>query len=135
MKVIGGCELRDASRRSILFAQSKRKIYLYTDSGEILSINLTTGTVHEMQTYKNSIKIDGHRISLNRIVSLVFLGFIANDGEISIKKLNGKSSDFRKRNIALIIRSGANVEAVLQGRRFTTYLRLHDEREDDTSVL
>lgn len=119
-----GYTLTDCSKRSIVFAQSKRKLYLLTDKGDVVSLS-QTGRIHRMRVFCNSVKIEGRWISLNKVLALVFFGDLTDSEGLEIRHKNGRQDDLRRRNIQIIIQSKSNVLLAVYGRRLTTFIRIH----------
>jgi len=119
-----GYTLTDCSSRSIVFCQTKRKIYLLTDRGEVISLG-PNQTEHRMRIFNNSVKIEGRWISLNKVLALVFFGDLTDSEGLEIRHKNGRQDDLRRRNIQIIIQSKSNVLMNFYGRRLTTFIRIH----------
>lgn len=119
-----GYSLTDYSKRSIVFCQTKRKIYLLTDRGDVISLSLT-GRIHRMRVFHGAVKIEDRWISLNKVLALVFFGDLTDSEGIEIRHKNGRQDDLRRRNIQVIIHSNNNVLMTFYGRRLTTFIRIH----------
>jgi len=116
--------LTDRSEKSIVFAQTKRKIYLLTDRGEVISLG-PNQIAHRMRIFHGAVKIEGRWISLNRVLSLVYFGDLTDSEGLEIRHKNGRQDDLRRRNIQIIIQSKSNVLMNFYGRRLTTFIRIH----------
>lgn len=120
--MITGNEVSNRSERWILFFQSKEKVYFLTAEGKVISLSLRSQASHEMNVYHNSVKIDGKRVSLNKIITLAWLGFIPENYSI---RREGQGYSMRKIRI-LLSDPKDRLMAVYGTQRFTTFIRFHD---------
>ena len=125
--MITGNEVSNRSERWILFFQSKEKVYFLTAEGKVISLSLRSQASHEMNVYHNAVKIEGKRVSLNKIVALAWLGFIS--GSFRFQKTG---AGYSMRKIRIQIDTKECLIAVYGSKRFATFIRFHERKEKET---
>lgn len=103
----------ELSTRSVVFFQSRKRIYLLTDTDEVISLDPVNNRIHRMKTFNNSIRIEDDWIKLQRIKDLVSYGNPKN------------SKDTERKTVKDIIQEDNNVIMKLQGEEFKTFIRIH----------
>ena len=103
----------ELSKKSVVFYQSRRRIYLLTDTDEVISLDPVNNRIHRMKIIKNSIRIEESWIGLRKIKDLVSNGNPMN------------SKDNIQKTVKDIIQENNNVIMKIYGEEFKTFIRIH----------